>query len=227
MTNTFKNSVVYRISCKDTDITESYIGSTINFKRRTKEHKTNCCNPNAKEHFSPLYRVIRENGDWDNWKIETVCRVFCQSKEQLISVEREYIEAGVNLINKQIPGRTPKEYYSDNRARILEQKKEYYSENIDGIKEKKKDYYVENKIHIDERNGQYYEKHRNAICKMKRDHYATGLNCLPQHRAFLELEQGSYKGRKVICCCGKKLRHDALSVHRGSKKHQNYIKLLS
>lgn len=228
MSNTFKNSVVYRISCKDNSTIESYIGSTINLHRRTLEHRKNCSNPNSREYYSPLYCVIRANSGWDNWKIETICRVFCQSKEQLISVEREYIEAGVNLINQKIPGRTPKEYYADNRDRILKQKKEYYSENIDGIREKKHDYYVENKILIDKKTTDYYQEHRDKICKMKRDLYAKANDCLPQYKAFFELEHGSTSSsRKVTCCCGKTMRFDCLGVHRGSKKHQNYIKMLS
>ena len=42
--NKFSNSCIYKISCKDTTITECYVGSTCDFKRRKIDHKSYCNN---------------------------------------------------------------------------------------------------------------------------------------------------------------------------------------
>jgi ribosomal protein S27AE len=49
----------------------------------------------------------------------------------LTKKERYYIDS-IDCINKIIPGRTDKEYYSDNKEKI----KQYYSDNKEKIREK-------------------------------------------------------------------------------------------
>ena len=41
-----KKKCVYKLKCKDTNITEFYIGSSINFKRRKYNHKSHSNNLN-------------------------------------------------------------------------------------------------------------------------------------------------------------------------------------
>ena len=38
----YKNTVIYKIICKDETITDIYIGHTTNFKQRNKLHKSTC-----------------------------------------------------------------------------------------------------------------------------------------------------------------------------------------
>jgi hypothetical protein len=53
---------VYKIYCKNQDITDCYIGSTKDFNRRISEHRYTFKNKNNK-----LYNFIREHGGIDNW----------------------------------------------------------------------------------------------------------------------------------------------------------------
>ena len=82
----------------------------------------------------------------------------CDSKEELLSRERFYIENN-KCVNKYIPMGTvtewkenhpeyTKEYYSANKEKIMNRSKEYYHTNKDGISEKRKEKYDINKVSI-------------------------------------------------------------------------------
>ena len=45
---------------------KKYVGSTINFKNRIKQHRSDCNNAKSKNHHFRLYKYIRENGGWKN-----------------------------------------------------------------------------------------------------------------------------------------------------------------
>ncbi len=77
--------------------------------------------------------------DWDNWYIELFENFPCNSKEELNKREGEIIRE-IGTVNKQIAGRTDKEWYKDNKERILKQRKENYNTNKDKLKEHGKKY---------------------------------------------------------------------------------------
>ena len=92
------NSCIYKLSCKDEFVSEYYIGSTVNFKKRIYTHKTSCNNKGK----SYLYWFIRDNGGWDNWKMEIIKEV---EKDKLKEIEKEFIlrlepELNTTYINK-------------------------------------------------------------------------------------------------------------------------------
>ena len=57
--NKYNNSVIYEIKCKNSDVKSSYIGSTVNYRRRIKEHKSKCNNKNSKNYNCFVYQYIR------------------------------------------------------------------------------------------------------------------------------------------------------------------------
>jgi hypothetical protein len=63
------NPVVYCWRCKDTDVTETYVGSTRGLPSRKVKHKQNLTNPKSKEHSRYVYQFVRDNGGWTNWEI--------------------------------------------------------------------------------------------------------------------------------------------------------------
>ena len=65
----YKNTHFYKLCCNDLDITDIYVGATTDFIRRKSQHKTRCCNENAKDHYTYKYQAIRDNGGWDNWSM--------------------------------------------------------------------------------------------------------------------------------------------------------------
>jgi hypothetical protein len=46
----YSNSIIYKLCCKDTSITDIYVGSTTAFRARKCQHKTVCHNENDKKH---------------------------------------------------------------------------------------------------------------------------------------------------------------------------------
>ena len=117
-----------------------YIGKTENtLKQRLAVHKIdkNCSSTE-----------IIKNGDYRMELIEET-----QDKTR----ERYWIE-NTQCINKQIPGRTDKEYYEDNKESILKQRKEYSKNNKDKIKKHQSEYRENNKDKTKE-----YKKYINSM----------------------------------------------------------------
>lgn len=66
---------IYKIYCKNADIIDCYIGSSLFARDRFYHHKSACINENNKAHNMPAYKFIRENGGIDNWTYEVLERV--------------------------------------------------------------------------------------------------------------------------------------------------------
>lgn len=120
----YKNSVIYKLCCDDTDIQDIYVGSTTNFTLRKSQHKSMCCNANSKKHNLNVYQFIRNNGGWTNWDMIEIERYTAIDKRDLHKRERYWIENLGATLNKRVPSRTQKEsgklYYQDNREKIKE-----------------------------------------------------------------------------------------------------------
>jgi len=136
----YQNSLIYKLVSNDTDIKNVYIGSTTNFRLRKSQHKYSCNNENDNNHNTPIYKFIRDNGGIENWSMILVDYVPCNTKLELLKIERIYVEKIDNelLLNKQLPSRTDKEYKEDNKEKKNEKQKEYYQNNKEKINEKVK-----------------------------------------------------------------------------------------
>ena len=112
-------SVIYKISCIDSSVKEVYIGSTKTFNSRARGHYSRCYNFNDRHHSAHVYTFIRENGGWKNWNINIIDSLTTTDKNEIEKCERRYIEEQEFSLNFQIPTRTTKEYYIENRETIL------------------------------------------------------------------------------------------------------------
>ena len=167
----YNKSIIYKLCCKDINITEIYIGSTTNFKNRKNKHKWACNNINSKSYNYYVYKFIREHGGFENWDMIMICEYSCENKKELEKKEREYIELHKATLNKQIPTRTDEEYYNDNQEYKKKYHKEYYNENKERISENKKEYYNENKEIIKDQQKVYQEKNKERISENKKEYY--------------------------------------------------------
>ena len=81
-----------------------------------------------------------------NYKIELLEECPCENIIELRACERKHImqfkESGRNLVNKNIPNRTIKEYYQDNKERLVQKQREYDSVNRERILKRMKEYYI-------------------------------------------------------------------------------------
>lgn len=142
---------LYRIFYNDDLL---YIGSTIDFRRRKWQHENNLKNNVDK----PLYKYLKENNiKFEDLVFEIIETDFNDIKN-LRKEEGNFIKKFKPLCNKEIAGRTRKEYRKDNIEKIKESKKEYYEINIDKIKERHKKYYNQNADFINQRRREAYNK---------------------------------------------------------------------
>jgi flagellar biosynthesis/type III secretory pathway protein FliH len=141
--------IVYKIYCKDSSITEFYIGSSVDFKTRKRKHKSDCNNTNSAKYNYKVYKFIRENGGWDNWEFETLLEVEVVDKEELrLKYERPYQLDLLPELNSQLEGRTIEEWREDNKEELAKYQKEYQKEYREDHKEEIKQYFEKNKEQI-------------------------------------------------------------------------------
>ena len=128
----YQNAKIYKI-INDSMPGMVYYGSTCNtFSRRMGNHKSpysTCKSKILFEYGNPQMILVEKYG--------------CNDKMELTARERYYIENN-ECVNKQIPGRTKKEYREDNKEKLTIKNKEYKEAN----KEKIKEYYEDNKEKI-------------------------------------------------------------------------------
>jgi len=86
----YSNTLFYKISCKDTSITDLYIGHTTNFVQRKSGHKQSCSNPKSTNYNCKLYNVIRQHGGWDNWRMDIIAYHECNDQYEARKKEQEY-----------------------------------------------------------------------------------------------------------------------------------------
>ena len=102
---------------------------------------------------------------FDKYSVEN-CNIFlieefpCETKDQLRQRECYYIK-NIPCVNKNIPGRTKKQYYENNKEHI----KQYRDDHKGYIKQYRDDH----KEHIKETNKQYRDNHK--------EYYQTKFKC--------------------------------------------------
>jgi len=165
----YKNGKIYTIRCKNDD-SLIYVGSTVQpLFKRWYEHK----HDSKLENNILLYQKIKET-NVDDWYIELYENFPCNNREELNKREGEVIRQ-IGTLNKNIAGRTPKEYIKqwtvDNKEKISQKKKEYRQRNKELITQKNKDYYEANKDTLLEKYKQYNEANKDKIKDYKKEYY--------------------------------------------------------
>ena len=138
----YQNGKIYTIRCR-TDDTKIYVGSTTTtLCKRLTEHR------HASKYERNIKMWYKDIEDWGDWYIELYEDCPCENKEQLLKREGEIIRQIGNL-NKDIAGRTSKEYkkefYDNHKEEILEVNKKWMEDNKEYRKEYKKAYREANK----------------------------------------------------------------------------------
>jgi hypothetical protein len=94
----YSNTIIYKITCKNTAIKDVYVGHTTNFVQRKHAHKQSCINTNSLNYKCKLYEVIRANGGWANWQMEIINFFNCADHYAARKKEQEYfIELNATL----------------------------------------------------------------------------------------------------------------------------------
>jgi hypothetical protein len=104
----YTKGVIYKLCCKDVNISEIYVGSTINFKSRKDKHRQSCNNENNKGYNLSVYQYIRENGGFNNWDMILIESYPSENKRELEKRERYWMEELKASLNCVIPTRERK-----------------------------------------------------------------------------------------------------------------------
>ena len=147
--NKYENAKIYKIV--DVGYNKCYIGSTCeSLSQRMARHRNDYkANQRIKSKITNSFKLFDEYG-LDNCKIELVENHPCGNIEELRRREGFYIKE-FDCVNKNIAGRTDKEYKQDNRDHILELRRENYERHREDKINKAKEYYQQNKDYIQER----------------------------------------------------------------------------
>jgi len=215
----YSKSCIYKLVHKEDFNNENiYVGSTTNFIQRKKCHKK-CCNyTNDRSYNLNVYQHIRNNGGFENWVMIQIEPFSCNSKKELETRERYWIETLKSKLNCIIPTRTPQEYYKENvdkiKDKILKNAKQYYDNNRDEIIKKKAEYYDKNKDEILEYHKQYRNDNKDKIKERKKKYYDDNKDNI--------LEK---KKEKVNCdICGCNVTKNFLARHKKTQKCINFQK---
>ena len=208
MSQNFKNGKIYKITNDYND--DVYIGSTCDrLVKRFATHKAAA--KQEKNKNIPLYKLINGVG-FQRFRIQLIEEFPCNDKYELRQKEGYYIRELSKNLNKNIAGRTLKEYYDNNKEKIKETGKEYRDKNKEQIKESKKEYRDNNKEKIKDEQKQYYEKNKEKILEKDKQYYDKNK------KKILENQK-----EKINCVCGSCFRKGNLSRHEKTKKHIEFI----
>ena len=187
----YKNGKIYKIWSPMGK--EIYIGSTIQSLYARKSQHKRCMKCSSKILFEK----------YDDVRIELIEYFPCNNKEELDKKEGFYIRNN-DCINKNIAGRTEKEYYEDNKEKI----KEYLQDNKEKIKEQKKEYYEDNKDKIKE----YRDNNKEKKKEYMKEYYEDNKEKIKENNQ-----------KKITCVCGRTISFQEKTRHERSKIHQNFI----
>jgi len=127
----YLNGKIYKIASKDTD--KIYIGSTTgSLDYRFYRHQQSYClylnNLGSKIYSAELFDEVGV----DQCYIELICEYPCDNSHELACEEGRHQMLNLyNIVNKNIAGRTNRQYYIDNKKSILDKKREYYKNNCE------------------------------------------------------------------------------------------------
>ena len=201
----YKQGKIYTIRCKYDD-SLIYVGSTVErlcvrmSKHRGKSKRDECIN-------KPLYQEVNKT-TWDDWYIELYEDCPCESKEQLNKREGQIIRE-IGTLNKQIAGRT---------------KKEFYRENFEKIREKQKQYRRDNTVHLKEINKQYRRENAARLNENKKQYYIDNIEKYKQYHQDNAEKRNGYKRELITCQCGGVISRGGFAQHTRTNKHIENMK---
>ena len=194
----YSNTIIYKITCKDPNIKDIYVGHTINFVQRKHSHKQNCVNTKSPNYKCKLYETIRSNGGWSNWKMEIIHFFSCDGLNEAKQIEQEYF----TLLNANLNSVEP---CGKGKSKNKEKKKKptqniSVSENITNAFETDCD-------------SKFCCKLCNFNCNKKGDlnrHYLT-----LKHKALTNNIYPINLPKTFSCACGNKYKHlSSLCAHK-------------
>jgi hypothetical protein len=173
----YSKTVIYKIICCNTDITNCYVGHTTSFRHRKSVHKHNCNNENSKHYNYKVYKIIRANGGWDNWNMLPIEEYPCENHIQAQIKEREWYDKLNASMNCCIPNTSQ-----------IESTKNWTQKNIEHVHQVQKQYREKNKQKLIEiKNKKFTCQCGGKYTNSNKSRHETSN----KHLAFIELNNSS------------------------------------
>jgi len=169
----YSKTIIYKIVCNDLSVKDCYVGNTTNMTKRKYSHKSICHNDKSKHHNRKIYKIIRENGGWENWSMILVEEFPCKDNHEACKRERQLYEQLGAKMNMLRPYITHEEYNQIQKKHYEKHKqkyKQYHEDHKAEIKEKRKKYLEEKKEELNEKIECEFCKKILSKCSMYR-HY--------------------------------------------------------
>lgn len=204
----YSNTIIYKISCKDENVKELYVGHTTNFVQRKQAHKYSCINKESAYNNSKVYNMIRTNGGWNNWSMDIVNFYNCRNLSEAREKEQEYYISLKATLNSVEPFPKPKEVIDKIKPLVKKERN-----NIKKVRKMKdKELVVVNEIII----GNKYSCTTCLYSCNKESDYKKHVATRKHNKNTIHLQQLNKKvERKCICNCGKEYTYrQGLSAHK-------------
>jgi hypothetical protein len=180
----YSNTIIYKITCKDPNVKDLYVGHTTNLVQRKHAHKQSCNNEKSSNYSCKLYQVIRDNGGWNNWKMEIVNFFECKDHYEARKKEQEYFVLLNATLNSIEPMPKPKVIIPVEKVKL--QKQVYHCEicNIKFQNSKLLDIHKNTKKHVKKQiitiNINNQKNSKKYFCK-NCDFYTNKINDYERH----------------------------------------------
>ena len=210
--NKFNTSMIYSIRSPATE--RYYIGSTTQkLCKRFSDHNINYkAYLKGTSNFMSSFKIIELGDSY----IELLEEINCDNKNQLEKREGELIrEHKANCVNRNIAGRTKKEYNIDNKDKAIQYNIDnrdkliqYRIDNKDKIKQQSKQYRIDNKELISKQYKQFKLDNKESISIQSKQYYIDNKESIKAKASL-----------PYLCECGLTIRTDSKAKHNKSAKH--------
>ena len=124
----YSKTIIYKLVCNDLSVKDCYVGHTTDMTKRKWAHKSVCNNEKSKDHNLKIYKIIRENGGWENWNMVLVEKFPCKDSSEACKREREVYEELDAKMNMVRPYKTQEEYKEDRKKHDKKYREEHKAE---------------------------------------------------------------------------------------------------
>ena len=115
----YSNAVIYKIQHDENPLL-LYVGSTTDFTKRKYQHKQYSLNIHNNEHrhfHTKLYKSIRENGGWDQFKMIVIKHYPCENKIELLIEEDKILREMKAVLNSNNAHQSDEDYIKMKRIK--------------------------------------------------------------------------------------------------------------
>jgi hypothetical protein len=207
----YEDTKIYKIYSHLGD--KIYVGSTTKtlLSQRMAKHRSSYKRwKSGKHNFTSSYILFDEYGV-ENCIIELLEAQPCMNNDEKNKLEGKFIQELI-CVNKNVSGRTKKEYYEDNKEDTRHYFKQYREQNRDKQSEYMKQYNKDNRDTLRDKKKEYRENNKDKIREQRKQYYEENKEKLSDPH---------------ICECGGSYSHGHVKKHLRTLKHKQYLETLT